>query len=52
MKFLCPNCGIVLATEDLYIFTCINCDETFTVDELEEEYGLKASCSTCNTNQD
>lgn len=48
MKFLCPLCGHVLATEDTHIYTCLNCDETFTSDELEEEYGLESSCSSCH----
>ncbi|QVK17831.1 hypothetical protein KHQ81_13485 [Mycoplasmatota bacterium] len=49
MKYLCPICGHTLATEDLNIYTCINCDEIFTIDELEEEYGLTSSCSNCQT---
>ena len=49
MKYLCPSCGNVLATEDLNIYTCIECDETFTSDELAEEYGLDSSdCVSCS----
>lgn len=51
MKFLCPICGHPLTSEDLNIYTCLNCDETFIKDELEEEYGLTSSCSSCQTNQ-
>jgi len=51
MKYLCPLCANNLATEDLYIYTCLNCDETFTSDELDEEYGL-SSCSSCHSNQE
>ncbi|NLC95651.1 MAG: hypothetical protein GX676_08205 [Bacilli bacterium] len=35
MKKLCPLCGGPLATEDLQLYTCLNCDELFTSEELE-----------------
>jgi len=50
MKYLCPNCGHNLVTEDLCIYTCIYCDEVFTTDELAEEYGLESSCTSCDHN--
>ncbi len=49
MKYICPLCGSTLATEDLQIFTCLNCDETFTSEELEEEFG---GCSFCQTDHE
>lgn len=50
MKFLCPSCCSNLSTEDTYFYTCLNCDETFTIEELEEELGLESSCSSCHSN--
>ncbi|NLG81527.1 MAG: hypothetical protein GX490_03235 [Bacilli bacterium] len=35
MKHICPLCGGPLATEDLQLYTCLNCDELFTAEELE-----------------
>jgi len=34
----CPICGSKLVTEDMYLYTCINCDTLFTIEELEEAY--------------
>ncbi|MDF2699757.1 MAG: hypothetical protein K0Q49_1313 [Haloplasmataceae bacterium] len=49
MKYLCPECGNVLATDDGDIYTCLECDHTFTSDELAEEYGLNTSdCVSCS----
>jgi DNA-directed RNA polymerase subunit RPC12/RpoP len=47
MKYLCPVCGNTLATEDTFFYTCLNCDEIFTTEELAEEYGLEIS--GCNS---
>jgi hypothetical protein len=51
MKYLCPCCGNPLATDDSYIYTCLECDETFTADELADEYGIDVGCPTggCST---
>jgi DNA-directed RNA polymerase subunit RPC12/RpoP len=47
MKYLCPLCGSTLATDDSYFYTCLECDETFTAEELAEEYGIDVGCSSC-----
>jgi hypothetical protein len=49
MKTQCPLCGNTLATEDLNLYTCINCDEMFTAEELSEEYGIDMGSASCNS---
>lgn len=38
MKHICPLCGNVLATNDTFLYTCIECDELFTIEELTEDF--------------
>lgn len=43
MNFICPQCGNKLITEDENLYTCVNCGDLYSIDDLLEEYDIPVS---------